>query len=68
MKRVIFYVRNELKKSINLSKIGLVIRKLNDEEYNDLFDGFKKIILDYKELQLAKAYYDFKNKKRNLPI
>lgn len=64
MQKVIFYVHNKLKKNINLSKIGLVIRKLNDEEYNDLLCGFKSIILEDDELQLAKDYYDFKNKKR----
>ena len=64
MQKIIFYVQNELKKNINLSKIGLVIRKLNDEEHSDLLDGFKSIILEDDDLQLAKEYYDFKNKKK----
>lgn len=64
MRKVIFYVQNKLKKNIDLSKIGLTIRKLNDGEYNDLLKEFKNIILEDDELQLAKDYYDLKNNKR----
>ena len=56
MRKVIFYIQNKLKKNIDLSKIGLTIRKLNDDEYNDLLKGFKNIILEDDELQLAKDY------------
>ncbi len=61
MEKVIFYVKNKLKENIDLSKVGLIIRKLNNEEYNDLLNGFKKIILTGEDLNLAKDYYDLKN-------
>ncbi|MBQ9013284.1 MAG: hypothetical protein IJ094_07005 [Bacilli bacterium] len=62
MQKVLFYINNNLDKQINLSKIGLKIRKLNEDEYNDLLCGFKTIILTGKDLKLAKEYYLFKNK------
>lgn len=66
MQRVLFYVKNNLKKNIDLSKIGLIIRKLNEDEYSDILNGFKSLILVDKDLELAKEYYNFKNKKLKL--
>lgn len=63
MQKVLFYVKNNLSTNIDLSKIGLYIRKLNDEEYNDLLNGFKKLLLANEDLELAKSYYKLKNNK-----
>lgn len=61
MQKVLFYINNNLSKEIDLSKIGIRIRKLNEIEYNDLLDGFNGIILKGKDLELANEFYLFKN-------
>ncbi len=61
MQKVLFYINNNLSKEIDLSKIGIRIRKLNEIEYNDLLDGFNGIILKGKDLEFANEFYLFKN-------
>lgn len=65
MRKILFYLNTESKKEINLSKIGFKIRKLNTNEYKALLNEFVKIILEGKELELAKNYNSFiKNTKK----
>lgn len=63
VEKILFYCKNKLTTSIDFSKVGLVIRKLNKEEYNDLLNGFKSIILDGNDLKLAKDYYELRHQK-----
>lgn len=65
MKRVIAYIENGLTNKIDLSKLGIMIRNLNDIEYNEILSAYKSIILNEKDKNLAKQYFDYKNKKRN---
>lgn len=62
MEKIVFYIKNNLKDNIELSKIGVIIRKLNDAEYSNLLNGFKNIILEGNDLQLAKDYSNYKKK------
>lgn len=48
-KKILFYYKNELITSINFSKVGLVIRKLNKEEDNPKLKA-KKAKGDYYEI------------------
>lgn len=64
MKKVIAYIENELTNKIDLSKLGIIIRNLNDIEYNEILSTYKSIILNKKDKSLAKQYFDYKNKNR----
>lgn len=60
MNKLIIYSNERLKGKIELKKIGLIFRNLNDEEKSLIIENYRKIIINKKNKNLAKKYKDIR--------
>ena len=65
MSKLLFYSNTKLKNNIELKKIGVNIRLLNQNESEVLINRYKNILLNKKYKELSKKYQDIRENKDN---
>lgn len=63
IQKYIFYSNKKLNNKIDLSKLGIVFRNINNEEQKEILNSNKKLCLKGKDKELAKKFFLYKTKK-----